>query len=362
MQAWLHLSPPAPVDGDWTLTWWRAGDDAVQGDLEQAARDLAGLDLTLLLPAEAASHHLIEVPARSGRWLREAIRSALEERLLDELDALHLARGPVQQRRQCRLFVLRRDWLRGVLARLGQHGLRPRRIHLDADCLPADRALALRCAGRWLVGGAAPLRLALNDQDRADFDARLPSDLEWCESVPWPLLAEGSRGAIDLCQDEFARGSGANMPWRALGLLAALAVAAQLGLDIGQRLLLEQRADALAQANLAAWQQRYPEQARVVDLARQVRARMQQAGQPHLGLAHGLDSLARLWKSSGGAIAQVGRLDYQAGEGWTLHVRAPAFADLERLREGLVSQGLIVLSDSAVRDPDGVSARLQIKD
>ncbi|AOE87595.1 type II secretion system protein GspL [Pseudomonas sp. TCU-HL1] len=362
MQAWLHLSSPAPADGDWSLTWWRADGEAVQGGLEQAARDLARLDLTLLLPAEAASHHTIEVPARSGRWLRQAIHSALEERLLDDLDALLLARGPLLQRRHCRLFVVRRDWLRQVLARLARHGLVPGRIHIDADCLPGEGALALRCAGRWLIGGGAPLRLALSDQARADLEARLPDALEWRDEAPWPLLAEGSRSAIDLRQDEFARDSGRRLPWRTLALLAALGLAAQLGLNIGQRLLLEQRADALAQANLAAWQQRYPDQDRVVDLARQVRARMQQAGQPHLGLAHSLDSLARLWKSSGGVIAQVGRLDYQAGEGWTLRVRAPAFADLERLREGLVRQGLIVLSDSAVRDPDGVSARLQIKD
>ncbi|MCO6056630.1 type II secretion system protein GspL [Pseudomonas sp. MOB-449] len=362
MQAWLHLSPPAPADGDWSLTWWRADGEALQGDLEQAAQDLAGLDLTLLLPAEAASHHRIEVPARSGRWLRQAIHSALEERLLDDLDALLVARGPLRQRRHCRLFVVRRDWLRQVLARLTRHGLVPGRIHIDADCLPAGRAHALRCAGRWLIGGGAPLRLALSDKARTDLDARLPDDLEWRDEAPWPLLAEGSRSAIDLRQDEFAHDAGRRLPWRVLTLLAALGMAGQLGLDFGQRLLLEQRADALAQANLAAWQQRYPEQDRVVDLARQVRARMQQTGQPHLGVAHGLDSLARLWKSSGGSIAQVGRLDYQAGEGWTLRVRAPAFADLERLREGLVRQGLIVLSDSAVRDPDGVSARLQIKD
>ncbi|MDE3737362.1 type II secretion system protein GspL [Pseudomonas resinovorans] len=362
MQAWLHLSPPAPADGDWSLCWWRANGAVIQGDLEQAARDLAGLDLTLLLPAEAASHHRIEVPARSGRWLRQAIHSALEERLLDNLDDMLLARGPLQQRRHCRLFVVRRDWLRLVLARLAKHGLAPGRIHIDADCLPGERALAVRCAGRWLIGGAAPLRLAVDDQQRSDLGARLPDDLQWCEEAPWPLLAEGSRHAIDLRQDEFARTSGRRLPWRVLVLLAALGVAAQLGQDIAHRLMLEQRAHELAQANLAVWQLHAPDPGPVVDLPRQVRARMQQAGQPHLGLAHGLDSLARLWKSSGGAIAQVDRLDYQAGEGWTLRVRAPAFADLERLREGLVRQGLIVLSDSAVRDSDGVSARLQIKD
>lgn len=362
MQAWLYLSSPVAADGDWPLVWWRNDGVATHGAPEQAATELAGQDLTLLLPAESASHHEVEVPARSGRWLRQALHSALEDRLLDDLDDLLLARGPLRERRHCRLFALRRDWLRQVLARLASHGLMPRRIHIDADCLPGDRPMALHCAGRWLMGGAGARRLALETRDVATLDGRLPDGLHWCEDTPWPLLSEGSKQAIDLRQDEFAAGSGKRLPWRTLTALVVIALTAQLAQVVSHRAVLEQRADELAQANLAAWQARYPDQVRVTDLARQVRARMQQAGQPHLGPAHGLDRLARLWKSSGGAIAKVGRLDYQAGEGWTLRVRAPAFADIERLREGLVSQGLIVLSDSTVRDAEGVSARLQIKD
>ncbi|WP_271409331.1 type II secretion system protein GspL [Pseudomonas sp. Q1-7] len=362
MQAWLYLSTPAPADGDWPLTWWRTGGDAVQGDLVQAAADLAGLELTLLLPAEAASHHEIDVPARSGRWLRQAIHSALEDKLLDDPDNLHLVQGPLRERRHCRLFVLKRDWLGQVLERLAGHGLVPARVHIDADCLPADRPLALFCAGRWLIGGALPQRLALGADDLADLKGRLPAALDWREDTPWALLAEGSRQALDLRTGEFALRPRRRVPWRGLALLVALGLAAQLVHDVGNRLLLEQRTAALAQDNLATWQQRFPDQGRVVDLARQVRARQQQAGQSDLGLAHRLDNLARLWKSSGGGLAEVGRLDYQAGEGWTLRVSAPAFADIERLREGLVRQGRIVLSDSAVREADGVSARLQIKD
>ncbi|MFK0089231.1 type II secretion system protein GspL [Pseudomonas sp. NPDC090755] len=361
MQAWLYLTTPAGTN-DRPLIWWQSNGEVSQGDLEQAAADLKGVELTLLLPAEIASHHNIEVPARSGRWLRQAIRSALEEKLLDDFDDLLLAQGPLRERRYCRLFVLKRDWLHQVLASLAQCNLQPRRIHIDADCLPGDRALALRCGGRWLIGGATPQRLALLDNEVEDLKGQLPPHLQWSEAIPWPLLAAGSHQAIDVCQGVLARRDNSHRLWPALALLVAVGVGAQLVQDVSHRLLLDQRTEALAQSNLASWQKRYPEQSRVVDLARQVRARRQQLGETRLGVAHGLDRLARLWRSSGGAIAQVDRLDYLAGEGWTLRIQAPTFADIERLREGLVSQGLSVLSDSSVRDAKGVSARLQIKE
>lgn len=357
MHAWLHLSTPA---ADSPATWWTATGAPAQGNLEQAAEALAGHALTLLLPAEAASLHSVEVPARSGRWLRQAVRSALEERLLDDLDRLHLAQGQLQQGRQCRVIALDRAWLSACLERLSAVGLTPRRIHLDADCLPPGQPLALRCAGRWLVGGAPGLCDALDDETLAASAALLPSDLQQREDEPWALLAEGSRQAIDLRQGEFAGGDRRAMPWGTLALLLVLAGSGQWLHDRMQRQALEQANATLEAENLAQWQARVPDEPRVVDLERQVRARLAKADQPDADLARSLEHLARTWSAGGGALAKVQRLDYQAGEGWTLRVGSASFADLERLREGLTGQGLAVQSDAGARDAQGVSARLQI--
>lgn len=357
MHAWLHLSTPS---ADSPATWWTADGTPDHGDLAQAAQALAGHSLTLLLPAEAASLHSVEVPARSGRWLRQAVRSALEERLLDDLDHLHLAQGPLQHGRQCRVIALDRAWLAACLERLADHGLVPRRLHLDADCLPLGQPLALRCAGRWLVGGVPGLCGALDDEALAASAALLPEDLQQREDAPWALLAEGSRQAIDLRQGEFAAGDRRAMPWGALALLLVLAGAGQWLHDRVQRHTLEQASATLEADNLAQWQARVPDEPRVVDLERQVRARLANAEQAEADLARGLEGLARAWSAGGGALARIQRLDYQAGEGWTLRVGSTSFADLERLREGLTSQGLAVQSDAGARDAQGVSARLQI--
>lgn len=359
MHALLHLSSLAD---DAPLTWWRGYGPVVQGDLDQAAQALAGQPLLLLLPAEAASHHHIDVPPRSGRWLRQAIHSALEEKLLDDLDSLHLAQGPLRQRRHCRLWVLRRDWLQSLLARLADKGLVPTRIHIDADCIPGEQPRAVYCADRWLLGGAAEHPSALGEEELQTLAALLPEDLQRCTDSPWPLLAEGAQQAIDLRQGEFALGSQHRLPWRALTMLLVLGCGASLAQDIGHRLVLEQRSAELHLANLDTWQQRVPDEPRVIDLKRQVQARLQQDQAPQQDLARRLDTLARHWGNSGGALARVDRLDYLQGEGWTLRVIAPAFADLQRLREGLTRAGLAVQADSTARDGQVVSARLQIKE
>ncbi len=357
MHAWLYLSRPDQPDA---CLWWRDGDTPTRGDLAGAAAALGRLPLTLLLPMEVASRHDVEVPARSGRWLRPAILALLEERLLDDPGRLHLALGPLRNKGSCSVLALDRAWLRERLERLAGQGLDPARIHLDADCLSAPGPAALFCEGRWLLGGAGP-HLALGEEALEQLRPLLPEATRPDGEVPWPVLERGAAEAIDLRQGEFARQAGGPRAWRFLALMALAALLAQGGADLGKRWVLEHHLQQVRQENLATWRQKVPDEP-ALDLARQVRARLQQERRPREDLARRLEHLARQWRDGGGALARLQRLDYQAGEGWTLQVSAPAFADLERLRESLAKQGLEVRSDSAQRDNRGVSARFQIKD
>lgn len=379
MSQWLYLSPHATGATPWRCFWWQADGPLHQGNLEQAAADLDQQPLILLLPMEMASHHQVSVPARSGRWLRQALHSALEEQLIDELDSLHLAHGPLKDKRHCPVLALNRERLGYCLEQLAKHGLQPSRIHIDADCLPQDRPRALAWDGRWLLGGSAPLRQALGQDELGSLAPLLPADLHWqgpqppalapvqtqdwqADERPWDCLSLGSQQAIDLRQGEFQLRHRQAAPWRLALLLLLIAGGAQLLQSTGQRWYLDYRSDRLEQQSLALWQQRFADEGPATDLAAQVRAKQQQEVEEVIGSAHKLSQLAGQWSASHGALALVHRLDYQAGEGWSLQISAPAFADLQQLREGLIAQGLDASTDSSVRDTQGVSARLQIKE
>ena len=375
MSHWLYLSPPA--DAEWSLTWWQADAPAQHGTLAQAAAQLRGQPLSLLLPMEMASYHQVSVPARSGRWLRQALQSALEEQLIDDLDDLHLAHGPLRDKQHCALFAIDRERLRQCLATLAAQDLHPVRVHIDADCLPADQPCALGWDQSWLIGGAAPLRLALSDAELPALAPLLPGPLHWfgaqapsgidsaqwhAQDTPWARLSQGSASAIDLCQGAFARPGKRRWPWRTLAVVLIIGCAAQLVQTVGHRLLIEQRSAQLKQQNLALWQQRFPDDGPVIDLPRQLQAKLRQQGQGQAGMTRQLSQLAEQWAASSGALAVVHRLNYQQGEGWSLQVSAPDFADLQQLRERLVTQGLSVSAEASVRDSHGVSTRLKIKE
>lgn len=379
MSHWLYLSPHTTGDTPWRCHWWSAASTPQQGSLEQAAEQLREHGFVLLLPMEMASFHQVSVPARSGRWLRQALHSALEEHLIDDVEHLHMAHGPLRERRHCSVLVINRERLQRCLKRLAEHGLQPSRMHIDADCLPLDRPRALAWDGRWLLGGSAPLRLTLSDQELGDLNRLVPDGLLWqgaqapgidglepqhwqVEEQPWQVLSQGSLQAIDLCQGQFQRRTRKARPWRLTLLVLAIAGGAHLLQNIGHRLYLEQRSDQLHAASQSLWQERFADEPVTADLARQVRLKQRQQVQETPGVALRLSQLAEQWVASGGALSMIQRLDYQAEEGWSLQVSAPAFADLQMLREGLINQGLSVSTDSSVRDAQGVSARFQIKE
>lgn len=360
MHAWLYLTT-VTVDDDSPVIWWETDGEPVFGTLRQATV-LATAPLTLLLPAETVSHHHVEVPPRSGRWMQQAIHSQLEERLLRDPEQLHLALGPLQGRRQCRVFVLERQWMEHLLERLANHGLTATRIHVDADCLQSGQPLALRCLDRWLIGGASQQRLALSDQEFDELAPLLRDNLQRSKETPWPLLAQGSTQAIDLRQGDFALRSPPRTPWRALLGILTVACCAQVAQDVGHRWWLQHHATQITEASVALWRQRFPDEPRIIDLARQVQARAQQQLRPQQTVVRRLDSLASQWISSDGGVTQIRRLDYQQTQGWTLQVSAPDFSTLEHLREALTQRGANVQTDSAVLAPDGVAAHLKITD
>jgi general secretion pathway protein L len=378
MSQWLYLSP-VTEDAAPQCCWWQADGPLHKGDLHQAAHALNQQALTLLLPMEMASYHRVSVPPRSGRWLQQALSNAVEEQLIDELDNLHLAHGPLKDKSHCSLIAINRHTLNRCLDQLAAVNLRPSRIHIDADCLPTDKPRALAWDNRWLIGGDTPIRLALAQTELEGLHTLLPADLHWQSATapdvsssvdidwqanerPWDTLSQGSVHAINLCQGEFQRRMPQTPAWRFVALALVIAVFAHVLQNVALSTYLNQQSDQIQAQTATLWLQRFPEAGPVGDPGAYIRSQQQPENDHYNGVALRLSQLSNQWSNSHGALAQVQRLAFQAGEGWTLQVNAPAFSDLQQLREGLIDQGLDASTDSSVRDTQGVSARFQIKE
>lgn len=377
MNAWLYLLTPTADAQDCRFTWWHADQPSRSGNLQEAASDLCGTTLTLLLPIEMASYHQVEVPVRSGRWLNQAIASALEEKLIGELDTLHIARSALQQRRYCSLFVVARARLAALLSDLAQSGMEPQQVYLDADCLPGEEPAAIWCNGRWLVGNLVGVRIAISEDERRELPTLLPADIRWsnAEQCPedvssdhiWPennqdatLHSLQRNGSIDLRQGEFRYNPPRRLSWHLPTATMVFFFSALMLHTIGHRLILEQRTAALHEQNVREFQQRFTDEQRIVNLRQQVALRKQQPSGQQQGMARRLEQLAQRWIASGGSAAAIRHVQYRAGEGWTLEVSAPAFADLEQIRQGLTQQSLAVQSNSTVRDANGVTSQFRV--
>ncbi len=377
MNAWLYLLTPVAEEQDCRFTWWHADQPSRSGTLQEAASDLCGATLTLLLPIEMASYHHVEVPARSGRWLNQAIASALEEKLVGELDTLHIARSALQQRRYCSLFVITRARLEALLNQLAKVGIEPQQIYLDADCLPGEEPSAIWCNGRWLVGNLAGIRLAISEDERRELPTLLPADIRWSNGALGaedisnaPVLSQNNQdaalhslqrnGSIDLRQGEFRYDPPRRLSWHLPTAIMVFFFSALLLHTIGHRLLIEQQTAALHEQNVREFQQRFADEQRIVNLRQQVALRKQQPSSSQQGIARRLEQLAQQWIASGGSTAAIRHVQYRAGEGWTLEVSAPAFADLEQIRQGLTQQSLAVQSNSTVRDANGVTSQFRV--
>ena len=103
---------------------------------------LAGVDrVIVLLPAERATVLAAEVPARGREQLAKAVPFAVEDRLIDPLEVLHLTFDELPEGGQ-RVVALRQDLLAEWLADLRARGVAPDAARLDVLALPwrPDRA------------------------------------------------------------------------------------------------------------------------------------------------------------------------------------------------------------------------------
>ncbi|SUD53919.1 general secretion pathway protein L [Ectopseudomonas oleovorans] len=104
--------------------------------------------------------------------MRQALPFAVEELLAEDVELMHLALGEqLADGRHPRLCAAR-QLLRECLALCAAQP--PQAIRVDADLLPRQGSQLLWLQSRWLLGGEAPWRLALQTEDWPALAGRCP--------------------------------------------------------------------------------------------------------------------------------------------------------------------------------------------
>ncbi|QNH05052.1 type II secretion system protein GspL [Pseudomonas sp. B11D7D] len=373
---WIFLPPEACHDLSAELPVMQVTADGSRAmSLAEALVDLPA-HWQLVLPVEAVTACAVQLPTQKARWMRQALPFAVEELLAEDVELMHLALGEQLADGRHRVYALRASWLRECLALFAAQP--PQTIRVDADLLPHQGSQLLWLHSRWLLGGEAPWRLALQREDWSVLAGRCPSPhiasapagQALPESVDEVRLLEEAHqwlvrqhAGVDLAQGEFAlRQSGDGwLRWRPLAGVLALCLVLQWGFNLAQGWYLQREANAYAASSEALYRELFPQDSKLINLRAQFDQHLAQStgsDSPVLGL---LAEVAAALHAEGTPQVQVNQLDYSATRAdMSLQLQAPGFAELEGLRECLEAAGLSVQMGSASREAEGVSARVVI--
>ncbi len=372
----LFLPPQACTQVAAELPVWQVdGDICSQRPFAEALPDAAWA-WRLVLPVEAVTVCLVQLPTTKSRWLQKALPFAVEELLAEDVEQFHLSVGGQLADGRHRVYAVRRAWLTDWLALCGSQP--PQRIEVDADLLSEEGSQLLCLGERWLLGGSGEARLALRGEDwpqlaelcpsprvaRVAPGQAAPAHVDEVHELAAPLAWLARQQAeCNLAQGPFARRepSGHWSRWRPLAALLGLWLVLQWGFNLAQGWYLQREGERYAQASEALYRELFPEDSKLINLRAQFDQHLAEAqGGGQQQLLQLLDQAAAAIGEEGARV-QVQQLDFNAERGdLALNLQASDFSALESLRTRLQEAGLAVDMGSASREDNGVSARLVI--
>lgn len=390
-----------PHTWEWIITGDNGLGEAMLGTLEEAAAVCKDVRTIFLAPAEDMLISSVDVPARNRQRLLQALPYALEERLAQDVEDMHLVPGTRRGDGTLPVVAVERARFERWLATLRDCGIEPERMIPDLLAVPYepgswtlldDESMALlRTAPQEGVavdpeslavvlataleeaGEESPTQLRIHapEERLADFDALATLGLEIVpEPLPGPpieaLAAHAeSAEAIDLLLGRYSRRERFGKLYRRW-LPAAVMLGALLLLNFGVLLydyLRLSREDARLRAAIeSTYREAFPEAQRVVD--------------PRVQMQRGLEALRRGGGESGGFLdmlrgmapllnqtqgLQVQRISYQEGR-LDLALVVPDLQNLDALVGRIGSEaGMRAEIQSASNVQGRVEARLQVR-
>ncbi|MDD0842617.1 type II secretion system protein GspL [Pseudomonas sp. Gutcm_11s] len=372
----LFLPPQACHQAAAELPVWQVDGDICSQRPFAEALPAAGAAWRLVLPIEAVTVCLVQLPTTKARWLQKALPFAVEELLAEDVEQFHLSVGGQLADGRHRVYAVRRSWLAGWLALCENNP--PQRIEVDADLLREEGSQLLCLGDRWLLGGSGEARLALRGEDwpqlvelcplpRVAYVAAgqaAPDGVEHSHELASPLAWLARQYAeCNLAQGPFARreSSGQWLRWRPLAALVGLWLVLQWGFNLAQGWHLQREGERYAEASATLYRELFPDDNKLINLRAQFDQHLAEAeGGGQQQLLQLLDQAAAAIGEEGARV-QVQQLDFNAQRGdLALNLQASDFSALESLRTRLQEAGLAVDMGSASREDSGVSARLVI--
>ncbi|MGF1548287.1 MAG: type II secretion system protein GspL [Thiotrichales bacterium] len=368
------------------------------GSLAEAAADIAGKPLVLVIPGEHLLLTQVEIQTRNSAKLRKAVPFALEERIADDVEQLHFALGKTHDGATA-VAVIRKALLEAWLERLRGHGLQAQYCVPDLLLLPRaeDAWSAWVDATRGLIrtGDASgyacdaevlptllaaavaqdPKPAVLELWHAADLPelnlTSLPPELtlrhHGYNEHPLRLLAQAwqPRRAFNLLQGEFAISTQWRkrlQPWRWAAVLLGLLIGTLYTQQILERQQLQREVAALRQANEQILKQTFPDLQRVVNPRAQMEQRLKalRGG----GESDGAGFL-ELLTGSGALLKQAPQVEldtisYRRGQ-LEFKLTAPNLTALDALTQQLGAQpGLSAELRGADSGKDRASASIRI--
>lgn len=236
------ISPDARASGVWTL----AGQGLIIAEPDGPA--------TILVPTEQVLLLAVDLPLASRARRIEALPFAIEDRVADPIDSVHLAIGAEIAPKRYLVGVVRHEVMAGWIERAEAAGLGHAVMVPDALALPvpvegawsvdlgaqravvrADDGTGFACAASmlrpiWEAGGRPPATA---------YGAPLPAEMMLGEAVlqPDPLARRLLAPPLDLRQGPYARRRSSNV-WRRIAWIAAIGAVAHTGIALADTVML----------------------------------------------------------------------------------------------------------------------------
>ncbi len=342
--------------------------------------------VAIILPSEAVSLYLLDLPqVQKKHWLK-AVPYALEEKLAEDVEQLHFSLGAIERDKTVKVSVISKHLLQHCLTQLAHYHFYPLYMVSEVALLPkADAIQQIFREGEKAFIRLAPdsvVTLAQEQVAIALHKLMPPSEAnillsQQIEIVSLPDLCNefirqiSDRSVLNVLQGHFKQrtqktASISQLSWRSVAILLILALFIKFSLYAGEALYYGHQANALKEQSEALYRNYFPQTKKIHNVKRELKAKLRQANLGNnqtsflvlLSKVH--QPLTDLTRQNAASL-DIQSLDYDQAQGQLrIEVYLPDFPALDTLKKAVEQAGLVMVIDAANQDKDRVKARIKL--